>query len=97
MQDRIGATGTIVGIDKSPEMLQQARRHAERSGWKNVILIQADMVLVRLSGGRVGVVDLQEPKDGGVGLLPWRVWLVRWAVPTSMPPRGGRLRMSAAM
>lgn len=45
LQDRIGPSGTIVGIDRSKEMLHQARRRADRRGWKNVVLIQADMVL----------------------------------------------------
>ncbi|GAB3536302.1 hypothetical protein GCM10027403_16620 [Arthrobacter tecti] len=42
LQKRIGAAGTVVGIDRSAEMLRQARRRAERKGWRNVILIQAD-------------------------------------------------------
>ncbi len=45
LQQRIGASGTIVGIDRSAEMLRQARRRTEWRGWGNVILIQADMVL----------------------------------------------------
>ncbi len=44
LQQRIGASGTIVGIDRSAEMLRQARRRAVSHGWGNVILIQADMV-----------------------------------------------------
>lgn len=46
LQERIGAAGTIVGIDRSAGMLRQARRRAEARGWQNVILIQADMVLL---------------------------------------------------
>ena len=46
LQERIGASGTIVGIDRSAEMLRQARRRARARGWENVILIQADMVLL---------------------------------------------------
>ncbi|MBG6226647.1 demethylmenaquinone methyltransferase/2-methoxy-6-polyprenyl-1,4-benzoquinol methylase [Arthrobacter sp. CAN_A2] len=40
--DRIGPTGTIIGIDRSAEMLAQARRKADRRGWTNIILVQAD-------------------------------------------------------
>lgn len=45
MQEGIGGSGTIVGIDSSAQMLGFARRRATRHGWENVILIQADMVL----------------------------------------------------
>ena len=31
LQDRIGSNGTIVGIDRSAQMLRQARRRAEAS------------------------------------------------------------------
>ncbi|MFD1845201.1 class I SAM-dependent methyltransferase [Arthrobacter flavus] len=42
LQERVTPGGTIVGIDRSSEMLAQARRRAERNGWTNVILIRAD-------------------------------------------------------
>nr|WP_246527968.1 class I SAM-dependent methyltransferase [Pseudarthrobacter albicanus] len=118
LQERIGASGTIVGIDRSAEMLQQARRRAGARGWENVILIQADMVLLDpgaiatrieesggaavsdaalatyslslmgdwerawanmtgllAEGGRVGVVDMQDP----VGWARWLTPLARLA------------------
>lgn len=46
LQARLGTSGTIVGIDRSAEMLRQARLRAEAHGWQNVLLIQADMVLL---------------------------------------------------
>ncbi len=46
LQERLGASGTIVGIDHSAEMLRQARRRSRASGWENVILLQADMVML---------------------------------------------------
>ncbi|WP_219729692.1 class I SAM-dependent methyltransferase [Pseudarthrobacter sp. NBSH8] len=46
LQERVGSSGTIVGIDRSAEMLHQARRRAQARGWENVILLQADMVLL---------------------------------------------------
>ncbi|GAB3557785.1 hypothetical protein GCM10027405_03180 [Arthrobacter alkaliphilus] len=46
LQERIGPAGTIVGIDRSARMLDQARRRTARAGWKNVILIQTDAVLM---------------------------------------------------
>lgn len=40
--ERVTSTGTVIGIDRSPTMLAQARGRAQRNGWTNVILIQAD-------------------------------------------------------
>ena len=51
LQERVGTSGTIVGIDRSAEMLRQARRRARAHGWENVILLQADMV--RLDPGAI--------------------------------------------
>ncbi|MCH8566268.1 methyltransferase domain-containing protein [Nesterenkonia sp. LB17] len=42
LQNRVGLRGVIVGIDRSAQMLVQARKRAQRHGWDNVILIQAD-------------------------------------------------------
>ncbi|GAC1372032.1 MAG: class I SAM-dependent methyltransferase [Pseudarthrobacter sp.] len=46
LQARLGTSGTIIGIDRSAEMLRQARLRAHAHGWQNVILLQADMVLL---------------------------------------------------
>ncbi|WP_216699700.1 methyltransferase domain-containing protein [Arthrobacter sp. H5] len=44
LQKEIGPSGTIVGVDRSADMLKLARRRADRNGWTNVILIEADAV-----------------------------------------------------
>ena len=41
LQSKIGATGRIIGIDESPDMLAIARGHIADSGWENVTLITA--------------------------------------------------------
>ncbi len=42
LQRALGPKGSIIGIDRSARMLAQARRKADRHGWTNVILLQAD-------------------------------------------------------
>lgn len=42
LQAAVGPTGTIVGVDASSRMLDQARRRVQRRGWRNVILLEAD-------------------------------------------------------
>ncbi len=42
LQQRIGPTGSITGVDASAQMLRQARRRADSAGWSNVRLIEAD-------------------------------------------------------
>jgi SAM-dependent methyltransferase len=41
LQSKIGATGTIVGVDESPQMLELARARVARQGWDNVTLVPA--------------------------------------------------------
>ncbi len=49
LQERIGPTGTITGVDASPHMLEQARARADSHGWGNVTLINADATAVDLA------------------------------------------------
>lgn len=63
LQERIGASGTIVGIDRSAEMLHQARRRALACGWQNVILLQADMVLLE-----PGAITARIEENGGTAV-----------------------------
>ncbi len=39
----IGASGAIVGIEQSPEMLARARARASENGWQNVTLLSASV------------------------------------------------------
>jgi ubiquinone/menaquinone biosynthesis C-methylase UbiE len=41
LEERIGRSGQIVGVDLSPEMLEQARGRCEHHGWTNVRLIES--------------------------------------------------------
>ncbi|WP_435159525.1 class I SAM-dependent methyltransferase [Haladaptatus sp. DFWS20] len=42
LQERVGPTGTIIGVDFTRGMLHQARGRVERERWENVHLVQAD-------------------------------------------------------
>lgn len=42
LQQRVGPSGWLIGLDTSREMLEAARARVERSGWKNVDLVEAD-------------------------------------------------------
>jgi S-adenosylmethionine-diacylgycerolhomoserine-N-methlytransferase len=41
LQQIVGPTGRIVGVDASASMLDTARRRIRRTGWNNVVLIRA--------------------------------------------------------
>jgi len=47
----IGPTGTIVGVDVSPEMLDRAHARIRREGWRNVTLVQADAATYAFPAG----------------------------------------------
>jgi len=38
----VGPTGTVVGLDASPDMLAQARGRVQRAGWTSVRLVRGD-------------------------------------------------------
>ena len=42
LRERVGATGTVVGVDLTPGMLARAERRVERSGWENVQVLRGD-------------------------------------------------------
>jgi SAM-dependent methyltransferase len=50
IQQRIGPTGRLIGIEQSPEMLAQARALVERRGWTNVELVCGSAEEAAISG-----------------------------------------------
>lgn len=42
LERAIGPTGTLIGLDLTPEMLDQARTRVRRARWSNVRLVEAD-------------------------------------------------------
>ena len=52
---QIGSEGRLIGVDLSPKMLACAQERVERSGWKNIELIQSDIVTYGFPEGVNGV------------------------------------------
>lgn len=50
LEERIGPSGRLVGVDLSPEMLRVARRRADAAGWANVMLVEAAIEELELDG-----------------------------------------------
>jgi len=50
LQEGVGRTGRIVGVELSPEMLALARARCAREGWDNVTLIESAMETAQLPG-----------------------------------------------
>jgi ubiquinone/menaquinone biosynthesis C-methylase UbiE len=48
IQERIGPTGQIVGVDFSAAMLEEAQKQVDERGWENVRLIQHDAATLDL-------------------------------------------------
>lgn len=101
IREQVTSEGTLIGIDRSPTMLDQARRRAERHGWKNVILIHADATSLSVpdlsaeivrSGGRE-VCDAALATYSLSLMDDWpRAWQTMWDL-TSAEARMGVLDM----
>jgi demethylmenaquinone methyltransferase/2-methoxy-6-polyprenyl-1,4-benzoquinol methylase len=86
LQETIGETGRIIGVDLTDAMLEQARLRVAAHGWKNVELVQADATQYRFSTRVDGILStfaltfvLQEKlviQNGCRALAPGRRWVV---------------------
>ena len=96
LEDAIGPTGTIVGVDLSPEMLEQARARARRAGWSNVTLVQADAAAYAFPAGVNAILSTYAltlvpsyddvVRRGAQALVPGgRFVVVDFKAPTSWP------------
>ncbi len=54
--ERIGSRGQLVGFDYSHEMLEAARAHVERCGWRNVELVEGDAAVLNVEEGHFDAV-----------------------------------------
>lgn len=50
LAERVGATGQVVGVELSPEMLEQARARVAQAGLAQVVLVRAPMEDAPLEG-----------------------------------------------
>jgi ubiquinone/menaquinone biosynthesis C-methylase UbiE len=42
LRKQVGPKGNIIGVDLTPEMLEEADKRIRRNGWQNVTLVQSD-------------------------------------------------------
>ena len=64
--ERVGTTGSVVGVDHNPEVLQTARARAIRAGLTNATFVEGDAGALELNGGfdaAVGRLMLMHQQD----------------------------------
>jgi demethylmenaquinone methyltransferase/2-methoxy-6-polyprenyl-1,4-benzoquinol methylase len=97
IQERIGRSGWLIGLDLSPDMLALARERVDAAGWENVTLIEAaaedarlerepDALLFSFSHDVLrspAALDnlLPQAKSGARVVAAGGKWPPRWAVP----------------
>jgi ubiquinone/menaquinone biosynthesis C-methylase UbiE len=84
LMEQIGPEGRLIGIDLTPGMLDIARERVERSGWKNVELIQSDIAAYDFPEGVNGVLA-----TGLFGYIPEYDLVIKAASEALVP--GGHL------
>lgn len=92
IEERIGSSGELVGIDLTPQMLAQAQARVLRHGWANIRLHEADVCA--LADGELG-----QPFDAalcslGMSVIPQ--WERAWGVMQALVRPGGRLALMDA-
>src|SRR5437867_6285812 len=55
LDDAVGPSGEVVGLEISPEVAINARRRIEKNRWRNVLVIEGDARTVKLQGKFDGV------------------------------------------
>jgi ubiquinone/menaquinone biosynthesis C-methylase UbiE len=88
----IGPSGDLVGVDLTPQMLDRARARVARAGWSNVRLREGDVC-------ELGTERLGAPFDAAVCTLGLSVipqWQRAWQAMVSCVGPGGRLAIMDA-
>ena len=92
---RIGAGGRLVGIDRSPRMLNRARDRAARHQWTNVQLVQGDVT--HLTPAQLQALGVTPPGGGfdavlcTLGLTVIPDWRAAWLSMLALVRVGGRI------
>lgn len=100
IQERIGPSGRLVGLDRSPRMLQRARERAARQGWNNVELIETDVT--NLTPELLDELGVATPTAGfdavlcTLGLTVIPDWRNAWRAMLNLVHPGGRIAIMDA-
>lgn len=97
LQQVIGPTGKIIGVDLTDAMLAQARQRVKQAGWQNVELVRSDAVAYRFPQDVDGIISTyaltlsanyeQVIANGAQALKAGRRWvLLDFKAPKAWPP-----------
>jgi SAM-dependent methyltransferase len=97
IQERIGKSGTLIGVDMTAGMLRRADQRAQRAGWSNVKLVQLDASsLTRERLERAGVLPVGAQVDAVVCTLGMSVipdWEKAWEAMVTLVRPGGAVAL----
>jgi len=73
LREAVGPTGTVVGVDLTPEMLARAEQRVEAAGWRNVHLVQGDAARPPVDSvdGVLGAFVVGMLDDPAAGVRAW--------------------------
>jgi demethylmenaquinone methyltransferase/2-methoxy-6-polyprenyl-1,4-benzoquinol methylase len=100
IMDKIGPSGRLIGVDRSPAMLNQARERVRRYGWSNVELIQCDVT--DLDSDLLAKAGVTAPEEGfdaalcTLGLTVIPDWKKAWTSMLAMVRPGGGIAVMDA-
>jgi S-adenosylmethionine-diacylgycerolhomoserine-N-methlytransferase len=100
IEQRIGPSGRLVGVDLTPQMLGRARDRAARHGWGNVRSYESDvsqLSMRRLEAlGALGAGERFDAALCTLGLSVIPDWESAWAAMVSVVRPGGRVAVMDA-
>jgi 16S rRNA C967 or C1407 C5-methylase (RsmB/RsmF family) len=71
IEERIGPSGSLIGVDLTAGMLRRAGARVQRSGWSNVTLVQDNATsLTRDRLEQVGALPTAKPVDAVLCCAP---------------------------
>jgi ubiquinone/menaquinone biosynthesis C-methylase UbiE len=86
LQQVVGPTGRIIGVDLTEAMLAQARQRVAENGWSNVELVHSDAALFQFPKGVDGIISTfaltlvpefdQVIQNGANALAPGKRWVI---------------------